>query len=213
MSPPELIQIVDRAEKHLNHHGIEFWFNEGAKVRLADYANGFPWFVHVLGQTALIAVEDSDRKWLQVEGPIIVEGSDITSAVFSLNNNRFAQEFADTYQRVVGGSPNREMVLRAFALWPAEDVPNSDVYKILRNRLDMKSPYSYRTDLLNADILYSPDTRGPGLTRFNNEMFRVYVRICSSLAPGLDRRVEESMSPVETVSLSARQLSERGGSG
>jgi Cdc6-like AAA superfamily ATPase len=171
MTDEELTQIVDRAMERLADFGLQYAFNESASQRLATLASGFPWFVHALGQSALLTVHSQNRSTVDVY--------DIDVAATSLADSRFAQQFRDLYQAAVGDSWKRELVLRAFALWPGQDIPTSDIYRLLR-RLDIANPSPHVAQLSSAPygpILVRPPLQKRGVWRFANQMFKVYVKV------------------------------------
>ncbi len=139
---------------------------------LVTVASGFPWFVHLLGQEALLAAHRARAS--------TVTKVDVESAIKSLASNRFAQQFRDLYQMAVRDSPNREIVLRAFALYRNQNIPTSEIYPVLR-RAGIKNPSPYVRDLTSDSygrIFLRPPFQERGALRFDNEMFKVYVRIC-----------------------------------
>jgi DNA-binding ferritin-like protein (Dps family) len=171
MTEPELSQIIDRAMDRLAELGRRYVFNRSSSLSLARLASGFPWFVHVLGQAALLAADDANRT--------TVTRDDVELAVQSLADNRFAQQFRDQYQTAVRESVKREMVLRTFARWPGQDIPTSEIYRVLR-RLDVANPSPYVGHLSSDSygrILLRPPDLERGMLRFANEMFRVYVKV------------------------------------
>jgi len=171
MPEAELVQIVDRAMERLGEEGLDYSFNRASSRMLARLASGFPWFVHVLGQSALQIAHKANRR--------IVTTGDVNSAVDSLVDNDLAQRFKDLYRMVVGNSPKREMTLRVFALWPAQDIPTSEIYPVLK-MLRIKNPSAYVSYLSSSQepIFMRPPLQRRGYVRFANELFKVYVRVC-----------------------------------
>lgn len=187
MSTSELEDIVERTEGYLNENGIYIRFTEEASERLAHYASGFPWFVHVIGQKALSTAYESQSE--RVNAP------QIDSAVSALSDGPMAQQYQDLYQRAVGESANREIVLRLFSLWPQEDIPTREVYSLAGN-LDLSGPSAYLGQLVKSkhgSILRKSPSHGRALYRFNDEMFKAYVRMRSSIFPQVDSRVRTSV--------------------
>jgi hypothetical protein len=171
MTEAELSQIVERAMARLADQGVVYAFSRAASKLLARVASGFPWFVHLLGQSALFAARR--------DGAIAVGRIHVASAARSLIDNRFAQQFRDMYQMAVRDSSQREMVLRTFALWPSQNIPTSDMYRVLK-RLGVMNPSPYVGHLSSesyGQILMRPPFQERGIVRFANEMFKVYVRV------------------------------------
>lgn len=187
MTPTELRAITDRAEAYLREvpdPRYRIAFSRDAKEALAEISDGFPWFVHVLGQDALTATLDRSGR------SVIV--SDIQQAVHDLGNNRFAQQFSDLYHQAVRASPQREAVLRAFALAPAADIASADVYRVLRSKLDIANPHYFKAQLCRPEygcVLSPAPFAGKGHVRFRNHIFRLYIGMRRSLADGVDYRV------------------------
>jgi hypothetical protein len=184
MSPNELTNIIEQAEERLESDGVSLSFDRWAKNRLQSAAGGFPWFVHLLGQEAAVSVAQSSRK--------VVEERHVEAAIRRLSTNRFAQHFSDQYQMAVRDSLHREYVLRSFASWSDADIPTSEVYKLAR-RLGVSNPSVYRGHLVQAgygQVLIVPQFQNRGLVRFQNEMFKIYVRLRSSLYLGVKTEVE-----------------------
>lgn len=187
MTQVELEAIVERALDVLRRDGIEMAFASDASALLARHAAGFPWFVHVIGQEALTAVAGNGRR--------SVEKGDIAEAMRRLTTNRFTQQFSDLYQRAVRDSLHREMVLRSFAEWKSRDIPTADAYRVLRDRLGVTNPSVYKGHLMKGEygrVLLTPPYQERGIVRFANEMFKVYVRMRSSLYIGTDEKVRRA---------------------
>jgi Cdc6-like AAA superfamily ATPase len=184
MTYEELKQIVDRATKRLHEFGVSLEFDGGATDALASAAAGFPWFVHLLGQAALLGADEERRE--------VVTELQVVSAVRSLMTNRLAQQFSDLYHTAVRDSARREAVLRALAVWDEHDIPTTEVYRVVRS-LGVAKPSPYIAQLCSdayGSVLLRSKTRG--IVSFANEMFKVYVRIRPSLYASLDVRVRQA---------------------
>jgi Cdc6-like AAA superfamily ATPase len=171
MTERELSLILDRSMEKLAELGVEYSFNRSSSGILVRLASGFPWFVHVLGQSALLAAHKASRT--------IVISDDVRYAARSLVDNRFAQQFRDLYLTAVGDSWQREAALRTFALWPSQDIPTGDIYRVLR-RIGVAYPSSHVSQLSSdsyGSILMRPPLQRRGIVRFANEMFKVYVKV------------------------------------
>ena len=186
MNRQELEQIVDRAMAKLVDQEVDFAFDPAATRQLSRIAAGFPWFVHLLGQSALIAADG--------QGQDVVQRTHVAAAVKALINNRLAQQFADLYQTAVRDSRHRELVLRATASWSGRDIPTADIYRAVR-RLGVRNPSVYIRHLSSdtyGRILLRPPYQARGVLRFANEMFKVYIRIRPSLYADADTEVHEA---------------------
>ena len=187
MTKVELGQIVTKAQSHLAEQGVSLRFTDRAILHLAAVASGFPWFVHVLGQQALV---DADLR-----GDEVIDAGDVSRSIELIVANRFAQQFADMYQTAVRDSMNRELTLRAFAEWSDADIPTGEVYRLLEGALGIKGGSTYRGHLCTAEygsVLFAPAFQKRGLVRFRNDMFKAYVRMRPSIYDGVDVRVRDA---------------------
>ena len=186
MTAGELADVVDKAMNQVAANGIDLSFSSAARSRIVRVAGGFPWFVHAIGQEALVSALD--------RGQSEVTEDDIIRASRNLTNNRFAQQFSDSYQLAVRDSYAREVVLRTFAAWPRPDIPTADVYRVCK-RLGVTNPAVYRGHLTRPEYgepLVTPRLQNRGLVRFRNEMFKHYIELSGSLFQGAADKVEEA---------------------
>jgi len=187
MNEGELYEIIEKAEAYLRDHGVGIAFDHFASLKIVALSAGYPWFVHVIGQSALVLAADEKRD-------LIVE-SDVVRAVNELTDNQFAHQFAETYRNVVRNSYQREKVLRTFAEWRDVDIPTSEIYRKLKTELGVSNPSVYRKQLNSGEyrrIITTPQTRNRGWVRFSNEMFKVYVRLRPSIYNDVDNEVWEA---------------------
>lgn len=194
MGKGDLADIIDRAVARLGDLGAPYSFSPKARRKLVQVAGGFPWFVHVIGQRALVEAADLGHR--------VVAEDDITHAIQHLTKNRFAQSFSDTYQQCVRDSIHRERVLRTFASWNGVDIPTIEVYSVLR-RIGVPNPSIYKGHLTSATygaILTSPNYQRQGLVRFRDEMFKRYVFLRPSLYRDVDKEVEEATKSFRSTS-------------
>jgi len=187
MKSPELAEVVDLAGRYLTEHGVDIEFTPAARTRLVKISGGFPWFIHVIGQAALVQAIDASHDQ--------VDDDSVIRAMRGLVKNQFAQHFADTYQMAVRDSYQREVVLRAFAEHRNSDIPTSVIYPVVR-RLGVGNPSIYMGHLCGdpyGAVLMKPGFQGRGLVRFRNEMFKQYVFLAPSLYEGVDELVQNEM--------------------
>lgn len=85
MTHEELHEIIEKAEAYLRDQGIGITVDQSASRRIVEFAAGYPWFVHVIGQSALMLAADEKRD-------LVVE-SDVIQAVRNLTDNQFAHQF------------------------------------------------------------------------------------------------------------------------
>lgn len=189
MTEDELYQIIEKAEEYLAEQGVEIGFDHSAKLKLVEAASGYPWFVHVLGQSALMMTAEAKRD--------LVMESDVLQAIDAITSNQFAQQFSDSYLLAVRNSPEREAALRTFAEWRDVDIPTGEVYKVLKARFGVKNPSAYRGQLASREygrVIVIPQHRNPTWVRFDNQMFKIYVRLRKSIYPNVDKNVRDATS-------------------
>jgi hypothetical protein len=186
MKSGELADTIDRVTALLREDGLPYTFSAGARKKLVSIANGFPWFIHVVGQRALLEAAESNR--------MNVIEDDVTLAVKTLTRNRFAQHFSDIYQAAVRDSYNREIVLRAFASWPGPEIPTANIYAVCKT-IGVSSAATYKGHLVSeayGSVLMAAGYQRQGLVRFRNEMFKQYIYLRPSLYQNADERVAEA---------------------
>jgi hypothetical protein len=187
MTRSELFEVADRALARLNaSQHTSYHFSTSARNALAKAAGGFPWFVHVIGQSALLRALDCGTEEVTLEM--------LKTATSDLINDRFAQHFKDSYQNAVRDSANREIVLRAFAAWNEQDIPTADIYRTCQ-RLGVTNPAVYKGHLSSGfygEPLIAPPFQERGLVRFRNEMFKRYITLRPSLFRGVDEKVRDA---------------------
>lgn len=187
MNEIELESIVERTEEYLAERGEQFRFSKRAKERLSAIASGFPWFVHVVGQAALLGAEESVSRDISLR--------DVESALQGLATRRFAPQYFDLYQKVVRDSPPREYLIRLCAMWELDDIPTSEIYPRAK-RLGVAAPANYLGHLTQeqcGSVLVRSHTQSRALYRFRDEMFKAYVRVRPSLYDGFKEDVEAAM--------------------
>jgi Cdc6-like AAA superfamily ATPase len=187
MTDNELYQITEKAEEYLAGQSVELRFDDSAKLKLVEVASGYPWFVHVLGQSALMLTAEAKRD--------LVAESDVLQAIDTINRNQFAQQFSDSYLFVVRNSSKRETALRTFAEWRDTDIPTGEVYQVLKARLGVSDASDYKGQLASREygrVIVTPQHRNPTWVRFDNEMFKIYVRLRKSINSDVDENVREA---------------------
>lgn len=183
MSPGELESIVERTEEYLAGIGESLEFTPEFTEAVAKIASGFPWFVHVIGQAAVVSAVKESRTLIGL--------AQFNTAVNALTNVRFARQYYDMYLTAVRDSAQREYVLRLFATWHDEDVPTSAIYPRAR-QLGVSNPSTYLGHLTRSEcgpVLARSPHQSRALYRFTDEMFKVYVRARASLYEGVKEKV------------------------
>lgn len=183
MISKELIEIVNKTVKNLDVNGIKIEVDKMAMINLINAADGFPWFVHVLGQSSLVDMWDS--------GKVTILDIHISNAIQNLATNRFAQSFNDIYTKAIKDSVQREKVLRLMSKWRNADVPLADIYRMAK-KIGVTNPSQCKKDLSQATcgkVIYTPTGTGETVIRFHNAMFKKYVNLRSSIYQDLNQEI------------------------
>ena len=184
MEEHELGQIIKNAQRYLFDNGQQITFDRMAISHIVGSAEGFPWIVHVLGQSSLLRGVEAHRN--------VVASRDVLDTIYELPKNRFAQQFTDAYSNIVRGSVQREIVLKAFARPRTDYITTSEIYQILKTKLGVKNPSSYKTQLSSPDfgsVIYTPVGRHRGDVCFSDPIFKIYVSLRPSIHKDVDKMV------------------------
>lgn len=104
MTAAELFLIIDIAEATIKN---EITFDNHARFKLAELAQGHPYFVHLIGKYALKDAFKTNKK--------SITRTDIQNTVNSIAEKRIEPTLESLYRTAIGSSPQRESVLRIFA--------------------------------------------------------------------------------------------------
>ena len=192
MTTDELDEITKKAVLRINQANLGVTFTVGARQRMIAAGGGFPWFLHVLGQTTLLEALENRRSQIQ--------SAHIESAINDLATHRLAQQLNDRYQLAVGESVQRETVLRLLARWRGTDVPVSEVYP-LAQQLGVSNPAAHKATLLKEGygrVLVQPP-KLKGVVRFRDAMFKRFCFLRKSLFTGCDARVNEAWEQAHAI--------------
>jgi len=184
MSDAELEKIIVLVVRTLRDHQLAVGFDSDAAKSLVKAAQGLPWFIHILGQDALIAAYDARES--------TITSADIQSVINHIATSRYARQFQDQYLNVVGDSFHREIVLRAFARWPSRDIPTSEIYPIA-HALGVSNPSQCVKELMTVRCgrtLAKAPFRAKGTYAFTNIMFKRYVNLRRAVYSRLDERID-----------------------
>ncbi|WP_421263895.1 hypothetical protein [Aeromonas sp. 600527] len=133
MNSNELENIIDNAEKYIDRY---ITFDNNARDRIVQLANGHPYMVHLIGKFSLRAAFE--------ENVYIITDSHINKTLSSIAEQKADPVLEGKYRKAVASSSQRETVLRAMAA--AQDKHNeiwtSNAYKIaLDAGVDNSSQY------------------------------------------------------------------------
>jgi hypothetical protein len=159
----ELRQILDRAEASINS---AIKFTDHAKDLIAERAEGFPYFVHLMGKEAMLLAFDSGTSVINEDTVQLIERR--------LTEGRLVKFYEDIYQKVVGNSQQRELALKAYADSSEDDILATTTHQTLRG-MSIKNPARLTTELC--------ETIPPILVRswkdhyrFSDPVFKIYAR-------------------------------------
>ncbi|MHA1513827.1 MAG: hypothetical protein ACTSRJ_07210 [Candidatus Hodarchaeales archaeon] len=162
----DLTHILRRAEYTVHK---EIIFDENASSTIASLAEGFPYFVHLLGKEAmLIAFERNSKQ---------VTGNDIEYLSKIITEGRLNTIYDDVYHNAVKTSPQREILLKIFSEDDKDEIHTVPVYSLAKD-LGVSNPSQLMKELTTTEW------GSPVLTkirdryyRFTDPVFKVYSRI------------------------------------
>lgn len=166
MPPDELMGILRRAEFWI---GDEIGFEEKAKELIVQISEGFPYFTHLLGKEAMMLAFARGSKKVTEEdidqlGRLVVEG-------------RLKTIYEEIYQGAVKHSPQREVLLKAFAENEKDEIYTEPVFSLTKE-LGITNPSQLMKELTapqgGSPILIKVRER---YYRFSDPVFKVYARI------------------------------------
>jgi hypothetical protein len=162
----ELRGILSKAEYVV---GKAIRFSESASEVISGLAEGFPYFTHLLGKEAMLLAFNRLSPNVD-EYDISVLKSDITSG-------RLNTIYESTYHEAVKHSPQRELLLKAFAEQDDDEIESEPVYSLVKD-IGVTNPSQLMT------VLTSSNSGSPVLVkvrercyRFSDPVFKTYARI------------------------------------
>lgn len=176
MPDPEALSILTRAEELFKG---ELTIDDGVKREIVKVSQGYPYFVQMLGKSC---VNKASQLGL----------NQVTKDIYEqvLNDIRSGVAFPtleSAYQRAVGNSPNRQMLLHLFAGQPDENsIFVEDIGRIFLKNV-RKDAEDFEVDYLDQNLprlldkKFGPTLRripeGQGIYEFINPVFRLYVNL------------------------------------
>jgi hypothetical protein len=176
MSDHETMQILDTAERLF---GGALSFAGRVKYELAKISEGYPYFTQLLGRECVSKLNQlgtSEVSW------------EVLSAVLEdIKSGRSFPTLERSYQRAIGNSPDRQILLHLLAEQPEEratfdeDVGRVFLKKVRKEAEDLDIQYIDQLLPRLLDSAFGPVlTRipeRPGIYEFVNPVFRLYVRL------------------------------------
>lgn len=167
MPKDELKGILKRAEHFVNN---KITFSDEAADEIVKSAEGFPYFVHLLGKQAFLNAFGI--------GKSKVELADIISIKQDISNGRLATIYEEIYHSAVKESPQRELLLKFFAEDNNDEIYSEPVYSNTKD-LGVSNPSQLMRELTQ------PQDGSIGVLtklreqyfRFTDPVFKVYARL------------------------------------
>jgi len=165
MTLPELIEIVDIAEREIGEYIV---FDKAAKEKLSVLAQGHPYMVHLVGKYALRLAYHEDRR--------VITAADIDLTLKSIAERQADPVLEGRYRTAVASSPQRESVLRALAATQDTqgEIWTTNTYKrAIEDGVDNPSQYvgHLATDQYGAEL----ENLRERFYRFKDSLFAAYV--------------------------------------
>lgn len=166
MNQKELLEIINHAENSIKN---EIQFDSDVKEDIVKQAEGFPYFVHLLGKECLILAFKRQLNVVTEQLYCEVKENLIKGKI------QLTQEFR--YVEACRTSKERELVLRLFSLADDNKILIEEIYSQARD-YGIEKPSSYMDKLTEKDkiapiLVYSRDKRH---VRFSDPILKVYIK-------------------------------------
>lgn len=178
MPEPEAMAVLDKAEEL--YQG-ELKFDPVIKHDIVEVSQGYPYFVQMIGKSCVSKASQTSS---------VTVDRDIYQAVISDIKSGIAfPTLESTYQRAIGNSENRQMLLHLMAEQSEQKTLfHEDVGRILLKHA-RKDAEEFDVDYLDQNLPRLLDKNygavlrripeGQGIYEFHNPVFRLYVRLRS----------------------------------
>lgn len=178
MPEPEALAVLDKAEEL---YAGELKFDPSVKKDIVDVSQGYPYFVQMIGKSCVTKASQKDSA--------IVDNEIYQSVMDDIKNGVAFPTLESAYQRAIGTSENRQMLLHLMAEQSEQKTLfHEDIGRVLL-KSTRKDAEDFDVDHLDQNLPrlldknYGPVLRripeGQGIYEFNNPVFRLYVRLRS----------------------------------
>lgn len=167
MPPEEMYGILKRAEHHISN---TITFDDNSSGVITASAEGFPYFVHLLGKQALL-------KAFEV-GKNIVTDDDINEIKTEISNGRLRTIYEEIYHSAVKESAQRELLLKFFAEEESDEIYTVPVYSNAKD-LGVTNPSQLMKELTqpqDGSLAVLVRLREQ-YYRFSDPVFKVYAKL------------------------------------
>ncbi len=165
MEKKELENIIDNAEKYIDHY---ITFDRSARDKISQLANGHPYMVHLIGKFSLRAAFH--------ENILEITECEIDQTLASIAERKADPILEGKYRKAVASSPQREIVLKALAKVQDEhsEMWTTNAYKIaLDQGVDNSSQYVGQ--LVAEEYGAELEKLRERYYRFKDSLFHAYV--------------------------------------
>lgn len=167
MPPEEMEAILERAEHFVSN---EIKFDRDAITEITNSAEGFPFFVHLIGKQAFLNAFSSSKRTVCLQ--------DVLEIKSEISNGRLSTIYEEIYHSAVKESPQRELLLKFFAEDNNDEIYTEPVYANTKD-LGVTNPSQ-----LMRELTQNQDGSPGVLTklrdkyyRFTDPVFKVYAKL------------------------------------
>lgn len=167
MPQEEMKGILKRAEHYISN---KITFSNEASEEITKSAEGFPYFVHLIGKQAFLKAFDVGKN--------IVSLDDILEIKAEISKGRLSTIYEEIYHSAVKESPQRELLLKFFAEDNNDEIFSEPVYATTKD-LGVTNPSQLMRELTQ------PQDGSLGVLkklreqyyRFTDPVFKVYAKL------------------------------------
>ena len=154
-------------------------FVQKVKDAIVRFSEGYPYFVQMLGKECVSEANRNDQK--------VIDENIFNKVLYNIQNGRCFPNIESAYQRAIGNSEDRQLLLHLLADQDEErTLFNEDVGRVFLRKVrrdaeafDIKNLDQNLPRLLEkryGPILEKIEEK-PGIYEFVNPIFRLYVRL------------------------------------
>lgn len=176
MPEPEALAVLDKAEELFQG---ELTIDPEIKTEIAKASQGYPYFIQMIGKACV-------NKVSQI-GSNIINRNVYTQVLNDIKNGKAFPNLESAYQRAIGTSESRRMLLHLLADLPEQETLfHEDVGRIFLKSVRKDAP-DFDVDNVDQNLPrlidknYGPVLRripeGQGIYEFINPVFRLYVNL------------------------------------
>lgn len=189
MTEDELRAVVTKAERSIKD---EIRFTEQAKQELVPSVRGQPYLLHLIGRQSLIGAFTNKRSEIDLD--------DLRKALQYVAQNKTDSGLEDRYRRAIGHSPQRETVLREFAVACNPSAHTSSVYPNAEAQ-GVSNPSYYAGDLQKEQF-------GQELTKLNEQYYAFRDRLFQAYVIATPSRLSKHDTDTKTTGSGAASFVE-----